>query len=59
MGLEILEPGMKKLKLVPSLMGLENARTELLTPYGKIVCKQCEGEAPVVSVPQDIEIILC
>ena len=58
MGLEILEPGMKRIKITPSLLGLRYARTELQTPYGKVVCVQREGEAAEISAPGEVEIIL-
>ena len=57
MGIEILEPGMKKISLSPSLLGLKSATAELLTPYGKIICKMEEGKQTDISCPQEIELI--
>ncbi len=58
MGLEITEAGMKKLKLSPSLLSLESAKTELLTPYGKVVCKMEKNKAPEISYPKEIEVTI-
>ncbi len=58
MGLEINEPGMKKLTLSPSLLGLESARAELLTPYGKVICELKNGKEPVITYPKEIEVII-
>ncbi len=58
LGFEILEPGMKKLRFDPSLLGLEYAHTELLTPFGKVICTQNDGEEPKICAPGEIEIIL-
>ncbi len=55
MGLEILVPGMKKLRLSPNLLGLSFAQAELLTPYGKVVCLQREGEPAEISAPNEVE----
>ena len=57
MGLEILEPGMKKIRLSPSLLGLKYAVTELPTEYGAVRCEQREGEAAVVSCPDGVEAV--
>ena len=38
-GFEILEPGMKKVKISPCSLGFENARVEIPTTYGNIVCE--------------------
>mgnify|MGYP003475509239 FL=1 len=58
MGLEINEPGMKKLTLSPSLLGLESARAELLTPYGKVICELAYDKEPVITYPKEIEVII-
>ncbi len=58
MGLEINEPGMKTLTLSPSLLGLEFAKAELLTPFGKVVCTMENGKEPVVSCPPEIELVI-
>lgn len=38
-GIEILEPGYKKISLSPSSLGLDEAKVEIPTPYGMIVCE--------------------
>ena len=56
-GFEIAEPGMKSIKLNPSLLGLHHAKVEFLTPYGKVICQLQEGEKPKVSHPDEIDIV--
>ena len=58
MGLEINKPGMRKITLSPSLLGLNHARVELLTPLGKIVCEMKEGEDPRITHPKKIAVTL-
>ncbi|MBE5765784.1 MAG: hypothetical protein E7335_01220 [Clostridiales bacterium] len=53
-GIEILEPGYKKIRLNPSLMGLETADVQIPTPYGMITLSMREGEENVISVPEEI-----
>ncbi len=38
-GIEIIEPGYKKISLSPSNLGLTEAKVEIPTPYGMIVCE--------------------
>ena len=56
-GLEILEPGMRKISLSPALLGLRRARVELPVPGGMVTCALCEGEPARVSAPQGMEVI--
>jgi hypothetical protein len=58
MGVELLEPAFRRIKLSPSLLGLESATVELPTPYGKIVCRMVKGRAPEIIAPNEIEIIM-
>ena len=58
MGLEILSPGMRELRISPSLLGLSQATVELLTPYGKVRCSLREGEAPRVEAPKEMTVFL-
>ena len=53
-GLEILEPGFRKIRLNPSLLGLEQAQVEIPTPYGMIRLSMEAGKDPSVTVPQEI-----
>lgn len=57
-GLEILEPGMTKLRLKPSLLGLEYARVELPTPFGTVIVEQKLGESTRIVSVENVEIIL-
>ncbi len=57
-GLEILEPGMKKIRLNPSLLGLEYADIQLPTQYGMVIVSLKQGQEPVVSSPDEIEVII-
>ena len=58
MGLEINQPGMKEITLSPSLLGLNHARVELLTPLGKIICEMKEGKKPQITHPTEITVFL-
>lgn len=58
MGLNILSAGMKEIELSPSLLGLKYAKTELLTPHGKIICQTKEGEKPCIQCPDNIKVII-
>ncbi|MBO5837564.1 MAG: hypothetical protein J6Q92_06695 [Oscillospiraceae bacterium] len=53
-GLTIVEAGYKKVKLNPTLLGLETARVEIPTPYGMILCDMKQGQTPQVTVPEGI-----
>lgn len=57
-GLDILEPGMKKIALSPSLLGLSCANVELLTPYGKLSVEQSQDAEPKITCPEEITVIL-
>ena len=56
-GLEILEPGYKKIRFNPSLLGLEKARVQIPTPYGMVELTMEAGKDPVISVPEGIELV--
>lgn len=58
MGLEILEPGMKTLRLKPSRLGLAEARAELLTPYGKVAVAMAGEQEPVIQCPEEITLVM-
>lgn len=57
LGFEVLEPGMKKVKLNPSLLGLEAAEVEVPTPYGDIKVTLSQGSEAEVSVPYGVEVL--
>ena len=56
-GLEILEPGYRKVRLNPSLLGLERANVEIPTPYGMIELAMVAGDEPVIRIPDGVELI--
>ena len=56
-GLEILEPGYKKIRLKPSLLGLEHAHVEIPTPFGTITLEMKQNAEPIITAPYEIEII--
>jgi len=56
MGLEITKAGMKEMTLSPSLLGMEHARAELMTPYGKVTCIQKAGQPPQIIHPMEIKV---
>ncbi len=55
-GLEMREPGYKKIRLNPSLLGLQEASVEIPTPYGMITIGMKRGSAPVICVPDGITV---
>lgn len=56
-GIEIKEPGFKKIALSPSLLGLKSATVKIPTPYGEIILDMKNSKNPDVSIPDGI--ILC
>ena len=58
LGLEILKPGMEEIALTPSLLGLQQAKAELLTPFGKVICEMKAGEKPKITHPKEVKIDL-
>lgn len=56
-GLEILEPGMKKLKFSPDLYGLDFAEIKFPTEYGMIEISLHKNQKAVINAPECIEII--
>lgn len=56
-GLEILEPGYRRIRLNPSLLGLERASVEIPTPYGMVELMMEQGKEPVIRIPDGIELV--
>ena len=56
-GLEIMEPGYRKIRLDPSLLGLERARVEIPTPYGMIEVAMVAGKEPEIRIPDGVELV--
>ena len=57
-GIEILEPGYKKIRLNPSLLGLENAHVQIPTPYGMIELHLHKNSAPIINIPPEISCVM-
>lgn len=55
-GLQILEPGYKKIRLSPSLLGLNYANVQIPTPYGIIELFLKQGHEPEIIVPVEIRL---
>lgn len=53
-GLEILEPGFRRIRLHPQLLGLDHALVEIPTPYGFIRIKLASGCVPQIDCPPEI-----
>ena len=56
-GLEILEPGYRKIRLNPSLLGLDHAKVQIPTPCGMIELTLEAGKEPVIFVSNGIELV--
>lgn len=56
-GLEIIEPGMKTLKVSPNLYGLKFAEINIPTEMGMIEFYAKEGEEVIINAPEGIKII--
>jgi len=56
-GLEILEPGYRKIRLSPSLLGLKWANVEIPTPCGMVRLQLREDTSPEISVPDGIILV--
>ena len=52
--LEILEPGFRRIRLRPQLLGLEHALVEIPTPYGLIRIEQRQDHSPLIDCPSCI-----
>ncbi len=56
LGVEVLEPGCKKLRIRPDLCGLEWVRGSYPTPYGKVEIFS-DGKDIVIHAPDGVEIL--
>ncbi len=56
-GIEILEPGMKKISLKPSSFGLDFAEISIPSPYGKIKVRVQKDGKTQISVPEKITVV--
>lgn len=57
LGFEIIEPGMKKIKLSPCSYGLDFAKVTMPTPYGKITAEVNKDGSFKLSVPEKITVV--
>ena len=57
LGLEMIEPKFKKVKLNPCLYGLDYAKILVPTPYGELYCEMRKGKNTILRVPNGIEVI--
>lgn len=57
-GFEIIDPGYKKIRLKPSLYGLDFASFNISTPYGNIDISLQKNQKPKIVAPSQIEIVL-
>ena len=55
-GLEILEPGFKRVRITPNLCGLEYLKAKIPTPYGAIYV-ECNKNGTKVRLPEHVELI--
>ena len=53
----MVKPGFTEVRLEPDLLGLSDATVEMLTPFGKIVCKQKKEETVVLDIPKQIMLV--
>lgn len=56
-GIEILEPGMKKIRLNPSTYGLDFTEITIPSPYGKIEIKVQKDGKTQISAPKKITVV--
>ncbi len=57
-GFDMVKPGFAEISLSPSLLGLDHATVEMLTPYGTLTVRQTKGEPPVINAPKEINITI-
>lgn len=56
-GLEIVEPGYKKIRLAPNLLGFEYADVQIPTPMGMIWLHMKAGEETQIELPEGVTLI--
>ncbi|MDY4213741.1 MAG: hypothetical protein SOX82_08695 [Eubacteriales bacterium] len=56
-GIEILEPGCKKVRIKPDLCGLEYIKTKYPTPFGIIEAEAEKSCTPKITVPNGIKLV--
>ena len=53
-GLEILEPGMGRIRLSPTLLGLDSATVEIPFPNGILRIEMAQGKEPHITLPDGV-----
>ena len=56
LGLSIEEPAYRKVRLSPSLLGLECATVKLPTPYGTVICEMEQNCDVKIVAPKDVTV---
>lgn len=56
LGIEILEPGMKKIRIRPEICSLEYVRAEIPTPFGKIRVHATKNQTSITT-PEEVTIM--
>lgn len=56
LGLEILEPGYRRISVSPKLLGLESAHIEVPTPYGMMRFELQKGKCMKMEIPKEIQV---
>ena len=57
-GFEILTPGMTEIEFDPSLVGIDKAYVEILTPKGYVICELEKEKAPRITSPDGLRVIV-
>lgn len=57
LGIEIIEPGMKKIKLKPCSFGIDNVKISMPTPYGNLTADINKDGTYTLSVPEKITVV--
>ena len=57
-GFELIKPAFEEVTFSPCLLGLEQARVELPTPYGDITVEMKKGKEPTITSPDEVKITL-
>ena len=55
LGLTVVEPGCKRIRLDPSLLGLDFAKVEMPTEYGSLVCEMERCKEIRISAPTGVD----
>jgi hypothetical protein len=56
-GLDILEPGFRVIRLSPRLKTSEPALITVPTPYGHLTCEVCNGKIKNAAAPKEITVL--